>query len=223
MMENKPTLRFSFSFSLLITGLLLLSGCAGSPQASSPANSMGSTPSATMTSPSPGSVNPANPPVENDVLRVGDSLSIRLTGVPVEDQEQLSEDINDKGEISMPLVGNFQAAGKTISALTAEIITAYREKKIYNNPSILIVPLQRFVNVGGEVRNPQRITYTLDLTVLKAISACGSFTDYADRKKIKILRGQNVIYFNSVDAFKDPSLDFPLQAGDQVQVARTIF
>lgn len=203
----------------LLSSLLFLVSC--SSDGSSSGTSASNSPAATTVSTSamPGSSQSAMA----DVLRIGDTLSIQLTGVPLEEQQRFEQSVNDRGEIAMPLIGNFVAAGKTISALTATIINTYRERKIFNNPSVLIVALQRYINVGGEVRAPQRIIYTNDLTALKAISSCGYFTDYAEKKNIKILRGQEVIMFNAVEAQKNPALDIALQAGDQIQVARTIF
>ncbi len=51
----------------------------------------------------------------------------------------------------------------------------------------------RFVNVGGEVKLPQRVQYTGDLTVLSAISAAGGFTEYASQSRVRLLRGSKVI------------------------------
>ena len=123
----------------------------------------------------------------------------------------------------MPFVGNFHAAGSSISQLKEAIESAYRDKKIYTTPNITIIPEARYVNISGEIRSPQRIEFTNDITVLKAITGCGGFTDYADKHNVKILRGTIVIDFDAAAALKDPRIDIPLQAGDQVQVSRSLF
>jgi protein involved in polysaccharide export with SLBB domain len=183
--------------------LALLTGCGGSLP-----------PAQTMAAPAPS---------ENDLLRVGDVLTIRLSGIPAEDAGIYEVKIGDEGEISMPYAGQFQASGKTTSQLKDEIEAAYRNKKIYSTPNITIVPQLRYVNINGEVRNPQRIPFTNDLSVLRAITACGGFTDYANKHRVKLLRGSKVIPFDAVAALKNPSLDIPLQAGDQIQIDRSIF
>lgn len=158
-----------------------------------------------------------------DVIRRGDVLLIRLTGVPDNEGGVYEETVIDEGTISMPLLGSFKAAGKTLGQLKSEIEAAYREKKIYATPNVTVSQSQRFINVLGEVRAPQRVVFTPDMTILKAISACGGFTDYAQKREVKLSRGSKVYVFNAVEALKDPSKDIPLQAGDQIQVPRTIF
>jgi polysaccharide export outer membrane protein len=158
-----------------------------------------------------------------DIIRVGDVLVLRLTGVPDGEGGLYEEPVTDEGKISMPLVGQFKAAGKTPAELKKEIETAYVEKKIYSTPNITVVQQMRFINVIGEIRAPQRVPYTSDMTGLKAVSACGGFTDYANRSSVKILRGKQVIRFNALEALNNPTKDIPLQAGDQLQVPRTIF
>lgn len=158
-----------------------------------------------------------------DIIRCGDVLTIRLTGVPDAEGGVYEETVIDEGTISMPLLGSFKAAGKTLGKLKAEIEAAYRERKIYATPNVTVAQSPRFINVLGEVRSPQRVVYTPDMTVLKAISACSGFTDYAQKRDVKISRGGKVYVFNAVDALKDPTKDIPLQAGDQIQVPRTIF
>lgn len=158
-----------------------------------------------------------------DIIRCGDVLLIRLTGVPDNEGGVYEETVIDEGTISMPLLGSFKAAGKTLGKLKAEIEAAYRERKIYATPNVTVSQSQRFINVLGEVRAPQRVIFTPDMTILKAISACGGFTDYAQKREVKLSRGGKVYLFNAVEALKDPSKDIPLRAGDQIQVPRTIF
>ncbi len=160
----------------------------------------------------------------NDIMRVGDILNIRLSGVPQEDMAIYEDRIDDEGFISMPLIGRIKAAGKTTSQLKQEIENNYRARRIYATPNVTITFGQvRFVNVIGEVRMPQRVPFTNDLTVLKALAACNGFTDFANKRAIRILRGSQVINFDAVEAVRNPSLDIRLQVGDQIQVPRTIW
>jgi len=220
------TPRFLAPFLPFVLIPLLLAGCGGFgsfPSASTPAATSPSTPSSAATT-APGSgVAPATP-TGNDLLRVGDVLSVRLSGVPTEDEGVYEIKIGDQGDISMPLLaGTFHAAGLTTSQLKDEIESAYRDRKIYSTPNVTIVPELRYVNASGEVRTPQRIPFTNDLTVLKTITAAGGFSDYANRHDVHILRGNSLIHFDATQALKDPSLDIPLQAGDQIQVSRSAF
>jgi protein involved in polysaccharide export with SLBB domain len=160
-----------------------------------------------------------------DILRVGDIITIRLSGVPVGsgDAGVYEAKVDDAGFIQMPLVGKFKAAGSSTTQLASQIEQAYISQRIYATPSVTIIPQTRFVNVNGEVRGPQRVLYTNDLTALGAITACGGFTEYADKRNILILRGGQVFSFDAVNAQRTAGADVSLQPGDQVQVKRTIF
>jgi polysaccharide biosynthesis/export protein VpsN len=159
-----------------------------------------------------------------DLIRVGDELVIRLTGVPADDEKVLAEPVPEDGMVSMPLLKTkFKASGKTVTLLKHEIEAAYREARIYATPNITITISQRFVNVIGEIRAPQRVSFTKDMTALGAISACGGFTEYANKRSVRILREGQVINFNAGAALNNPQMDIPLRAGDQVQVPRTVF
>ncbi len=198
---------FNFWMVLILVGLC---GCNGG----------GSSPSESSTM--PGLVGD-NGAMASDILRVGDAIQIRLTGVPVEEEKLIEEKVDDDGFISMPLAGRFKADGLTTSQVKLKIEQTYREKKIYATPNVTIITQQRYVNVSGEVRIPQRVLFTNDLTVMRAITACGGFTDYADRDDVKVLRKNQVFKFNAIEVLKNPGQDIPLQAGDQIQVPRTIF
>jgi protein involved in polysaccharide export with SLBB domain len=118
-----------------------------------------------------------------------------------------------------------KAAGLTPAQLAASIESAYRAAKIYTNPTITVVlpPTYRFVNVGGAVRNPSRVAFTEDLTLLSAINAAGGFNDFADQRHVRLLRGSNVKIYDVRKFRRDPSLDVTLQPGDKVEVAQSFF
>ena len=156
-------------------------------------------------------------------MRVGDKVTIRLTGVP-DGGYVIEVQIPESGDITIPLLSQpFHAVGRNASEVSAEIASTYKEQKIYTTPNVTIIPEERFVNVGGDVRGPQRVIYTSDLTLIGAINACGGFTEYANRKAVRILRGQQVIQVDASAAARTPGADPSLQAGDQVYVPRTMF
>jgi polysaccharide export outer membrane protein len=158
-----------------------------------------------------------------DVMRVGDRITIRLQGVP--DDGYIKEyEIPTSGQVFVPLIDHpFQALGKSTGDLAIEIAEAYKTQQIYTTPDVTVIPEERYVNVGGEVRNPSRVVYTPDLTLLSAINSCGGFTDYAKRNEVRILRGKQVIYVDAAAASRTPGADPALYAGDQIYVQRTIF
>jgi protein involved in polysaccharide export with SLBB domain len=198
-----------FVIGLLTAASLGLSGCGmlGGGSASS------SAPAAAGT----------EPVAVSDVMRVGDKITIRLTGVP-DDGYIIEAQIPESGNITVPLLNRpFQAVGRNAGDLAAEIAQAYKTQEIYSSPNVTVIPEERYVNVGGDVRQPARVIYTADLTLLSAINSCGGFTDYANRRTVRILRGQQVIQVDATMAARTPGADPPLYAGDQVYVPRTMF
>jgi len=160
-------------------------------------------------------------------LRTGDSIDLRLGGVPREEIEQVTGTytVDTEGYVNVPQVGRIEANGKTQEELQSEIEDAYKKSGIYTNPTVTVsVPLAaRFVNVGGEVRLPQRVPYTPDLTVLAAVTAAGGFTEYASQSRVRLYRGTEVVQVDMRKIRKDPGNDIPLQPGDTIEVMRSFF
>ncbi|MDR0534416.1 MAG: polysaccharide biosynthesis/export family protein [Verrucomicrobiales bacterium] len=205
--------RYSFlTISALMVGAFLFIGCSG-PKAD--VNS-------TDVSASSQYGNPDDP--EYNLIRKGDALTIQLSGVPVEDQATYPVKVDDNGNVSMPMIGNVKAAGVTVADLKNTIETLYKSNRIYTNPNITIYTQQeRYVSVNGEVKTPQQIIYYRGITALTALAQAGGFTDYANRRKCKLLRGDKVIEFNAQEIQNDPKKDIPLLPNDRIQVDRSIF
>lgn len=160
-------------------------------------------------------------------FRVGDTMELRIGGVPSEETQLItgSYTVDGEGFVNLPHIGKVRAAGLTQAQLQREIEGAYRGGEIYTNPTITItVPtVARFVNVSGDVRQPRRVEYTTDLTVLGAISAAGGFTDYADQRKVRLLRGREVRIIDVKAVRANPSLDIALLPGDQIEVPQSFW
>ncbi len=160
-------------------------------------------------------------------LRVGDPVELKISGVPTDEQTQVNNiyTVDAAGTINMPYINKVRAQGLTPSELANAIETTYRSGKIYNNPTITIVmaPTSRFVNVGGAVRSPSRVPFTEDMTLLTAINAAGGFNDFADQRKVRVMRGSNVQMYDVRQSRRDPSRDIKLQPGDRIEVPQSFF
>lgn len=164
---------------------------------------------------------------QDAVLRAGDQIEVRLGGVPPEEIAQVSGQyqVDGSGFVNMPHIGKIKAADVTQGDLQNAIESAYRSQQIYTNPTITVnIPNQaRFVNVGGDVKAPQRVSFTPDLTVHSAIMACGGFTEYADPKKVRLMRDGQLTIVNIQDVRKDPSKDVRLKPGDNIEVPQSFW
>jgi protein involved in polysaccharide export with SLBB domain len=160
-------------------------------------------------------------------LRVGDPIEIKIGGVPNEEQVQVNNTytIDTGGSVNLPYINKLKAEGLTPAQLARSIEQTYRANKIYTNPNITILmqPTSRFVNVGGAVKAPARVPFTEDITLLASINAAGGFNDFADQKRVRLLRGSEVKIYDIRQVRRNPALDVKLQPGDRVEVPQTFF
>jgi len=196
----------TFVFFSALMASALLTGCGGDGASSNPS------------SPGPSAMGSTN-----GTIRVGDKITIRLSGVP--DEGYFNEyQVPSSGDVTVPLLTqSFHAAGRNPSDLAIEIANAYKSQKIYTNPQVTILPEERYITVGGDVRSPSRVVYSSDSTIMSTINACGGFDEYANKRAVRILRGQQVIVVDCVKAASTPGADPVVYPGDQIYVPRTPF
>jgi polysaccharide export outer membrane protein len=131
--------------------------------------------------------------------------------------------VRPDGMISLVLVGDLHAAGRTPMALSTDI--TQRLKKYIQDPVVTVVVLgvnsQRIFMVG-EVGRVGPVMLTPGMTVLQAIVTAGGLTQFASSKHIYILRTvsgkQQKIPFNYKEALKGDNQGVPLLPGDTIVV-----
>ena len=157
-------------------------------------------------------------------LRPGDQVQIRLDfgGQPGKDIQTFDQSIDENDEISLPLVGPVKAVGLTQTEL-AERIQAYYVPRYYVRCTATVMVALRFFYMSGEVRNPGRFPWSEDMTLLKAISSVAGFTDYANRHKVVLTRGNQRTVYNCEELQRNPGKDVPIRPGDTITVPRSIF
>ena len=162
---------------------------------------------------------------QETALKKGESITLRISGVPAEDVGLVSAKygISDAGTIRLPYLKiEISAAGLKPSALARKIEAAYRTAQIYTQPVIQVDATtpesaqQRFLSVVGEVKAPQGVGVVPGMTLMDAIARCGGFTDFADVKKIKLTRGGKVSYHDLKSS--DPKQNINVQANDLITV-----
>ncbi len=133
--------------------------------------------------------------------------------------------VRPDGMVSLPLLGDVQAAGKTPTQLAADLTT--KLQKYIEQPRVTVVVTainSRRIFILGEVNRPGAIAMSADMTVLQAISAAGGPTAYANTKKISILRNeqgkQQKFLFNYKEVIKgaNPEQNIQLKPGDTIVV-----
>ena len=126
-------------------------------------------------------------------LAVGDRVTFRV----LEDQEEpKSLIVTDAGELNVPELGLVMAAGKVCRELAFEVKAKLEQTTYYHATVIIGIDLLnktmsgRRVYVAGQVHQPgpQEIPAGETWTVSKAIMRAGGFTDYGDKKRVRLVR-----------------------------------
>jgi polysaccharide export outer membrane protein len=132
--------------------------------------------------------------------------------------------VRPDGMISVPLLGDVKASGKTPVQLADEITVAL--KKYIQDPNVIVVLSQinsKKVYLIGEVVKTGPIELTPGMTLLEAIATAGGLTEFANAKKIYILRQQDGRQQKILARYKqalqgDAALNLPLNPGDTIVV-----
>ena len=164
------------------------------------------------------------PPVASDVLRKDDLIVITFANLPTSAMKAPHEEkIKDDGMITPPEIGPVKAEGKTAGQLQKEIQDAY-VPKLYRRMTVTVRPPERFFFVQGEVKIPNRYQITPGMTVLKAITTAGGFTDFAKKTEVEVtgISGERYV-IDCKAAQKKPSLDLPLYPDDRVNVPKRFY
>ena len=151
----------------------------------------------------------------NYEIGTDDTLQITVFNEP--DLSLAEVRIGSSGTISMPLLGQVEVSGLTVqeieSKLTSLLLDGYLKK-----PKISVGILEyRPFYINGEVENPGSYSYRRGLTVEKAITLAGGFTNRADRKQIELVTEKNK------DVTKIVGLKASIQPGDVITVNESFF
>jgi polysaccharide biosynthesis/export protein len=129
--------------------------------------------------------------------------------------------VRPDGKITIPLVGDLQASGLTPQRLSEQLEQALSE--YINKPDVTVTVQQ--VNskkffLTGEVNRPGEYPLVTPTKIFDALSNAGGFRDFANKKKIILIRGNDRYRFNYLDVLKGRNLgqNIFLENGDTVVV-----
>lgn len=192
----------------LAIGTMLAGGVCEAQEAAKSAAKQASAPAQAATTDASYKIGP------QDVLRVD---------VWKETEISRSVPVRPDGKISLPLLNDVQASGLTAMELAGNIAEGL--KKFINNPQVTVTVAEinsRRVYVTGEVTRPGAYPLLPNMTALQAITSASGFTQFANPKKIYVLRsesGKQVKHpFNYKAVLDGKQDDIPLQPGDTIVV-----
>lgn len=148
----------------LLVCVILLTGCASSPQKLPPLAADSGAPYK---------------------LGAGDSLKITVFG-----EADLSGEysVAETGGIAMPLVGTVPVQGLTVPELQ-KLLTERLDARAIKSPDVTVqIAAYRPFYILGEVKNPGSYAYVPDMTVLTAVAIAGGFTFRAAEDEVSVTR-----------------------------------
>jgi polysaccharide export outer membrane protein len=154
-------------------------------------------------------------------IRSGDAVFITLSGSGGL-SEQIETVVDGAGTVKLRFIGAVDADGLTTTELEREIELEYTDRqKIYRKVTARVVVPNKFYFIGGEVRQPGRFPITGRVTLSQAVVAAGNFTEWANERKIILVRNNERVELDFRDISRDPMQDVQLLPGDVVTVSRS--
>lgn len=154
-------------------------------------------------------------PLSDYRLGPGDKLRVTVYG---EDDLSGAFQIDGKGYVRLPLIGQEEASGLTAPQLEAKVEHALDDGYLNDARVSIEVTEYRPFFIVGQVSKPGQYSYSSNLTVLDAVALAGGFTDKAVTSIVYIRHeGETEEHAISPDS---PSAVFP---GDVVRVEKTAF
>jgi polysaccharide biosynthesis/export protein len=201
----------TFLGALLAAATLSAAGCGGAPELP-PAPPASSLPSAEYR------------------IGPGDSLNIFVWRNP---ELTVTVPVRPDGRVSIPLVEDVVAIGKTPTALAREY--EQRLGKYIREPLVTVIvsgfvgPIPDQVRVIGEAAQPRSLPYRADMTVLDAMIAVGGLTRYAAGNDSVIVRAANgmqttyAVHLRDLIRDGDINSNVALQPGDILIIPQRLF
>jgi polysaccharide biosynthesis/export protein len=134
----------------------------------------------------------ALPPKDSKDIVLGEGDVVKIT-FPGADNLDTVQTIRRDGKITLPMVGEIAAAGKTPTALEKELVNLFASQLVSSKDITVTVQSSSFaVYVTGAVAKPGKIISDHPITVLEAVMDSGG-PDYAraNLKRVRIIRTQN--------------------------------
>lgn len=129
----------------------------------------------------------SGPEDSSPTYRLGPNDSLRIEVFGEADLTTQTE-VNGQGMVKFPLLGELRIGGKTVQEAEQYLMELLKAGYL-NNPKVTVyIVRHRNVYVSGEVKSPGAYPYEEGLTVLKAVTLAGGFTEKAAKRSVKVLR-----------------------------------
>jgi polysaccharide biosynthesis/export protein len=156
-------------------------------------------------------------------LSSGDVVKLTFSSAPELNQ---SQKIRADGKLSLPLVGEVDAGGKTVGQLQSELIQLYKSQLKTPEVTVSLESSVTTVTVSGAVNKPGRLSFERPTTVLQAIMEAGGPSEFGTLRRVRLMRVVNGVYKSQTMDLHDLSKElkpFYVRDNDVVYVPQSTF
>jgi polysaccharide export outer membrane protein len=159
------------------------------------------------------------------ILASGDVVKLTFSSAPELNQ---SQKIRADGKLSLPLIGEVDANGKTVGQLQSELIQLYKPQLKTPEVTVSLEASVTTVVVSGAVNKPGKIVFERPTTVFQAIMEAGGPSEFGTLKHVRLIRTVNGIQKSQVMNVHETLLGqgtkpFYVRDGDVIYVPQTTF
>ena len=176
-------------------------------------------------------INPQAQAVAAYRIGVDDEVKVSVWQNPGLD---VSVPVRPDGRISVPLVGDVEAGGRTPEEVSAEI--QEKLKTFVRDPQVTVIVTQlrsheylSRVRVTGAVHSPVSVPYRQGMTVLDAVLAAGGTTEFAAADRTELYRKEGerttayAVRLDRILKNGELTTNYPVQPGDVITVPERTF
>ncbi len=157
------------------------------------------------------------------ILASGDVVKLTFSSAPELNQSQR---VRTDGKLSLPLVGEVDASGKTVGQLQAELIQLYKSQLKTPEVTVSLESSVTSVTVSGAVHKPGKLAFERPTTVLQAVMEAGGPSEFGTLKRVRLMRVVNGVYKSQVMDLHDLSKEvkpFYVRDNDVIYVPQSTF
>jgi polysaccharide export outer membrane protein len=179
----------------------------------------------------PPAMKPAPLPVDTYRIGVDDMVQVSVWHNP---ELSATIPVRPDGKISLPLVGDVPAGGRTPEEVAADV--KKRLETYVRDPQVAVILTElrsheylSRVRVTGAVRQPVSLTYRQGMTVLDAVLAAGGPTEFAAGDRTELYRKDGAgtktfdVHLGKIMKKGDLETNFAVQPGDIITVPERAF
>jgi protein involved in polysaccharide export with SLBB domain len=159
------------------------------------------------------------------ILASGDVVKLTFSSAPELNQ---SQKVRADGKLSLPLVGEVDASGKTVGQLQSELIQLYKAQLKTPEVTVSLETSLTTVVVSGAVNKPGKIAFERPTTVFQAIMEAGGPSEFGTLKHVRLVRTVNGVQKSQVMNVHNTLIGqgtkpFYVRDGDVIYVPQTTF